>query len=52
MTKRQLKRKAKIATLTVLIAGGYLAGVITPTLYNSYIDGIKREAIAEQYSLK
>lgn len=52
MARLQLKRKAKIATLTVLIAGGYLAGVITPTLYNSYVDSIKREAIAEQYTLK
>ena len=48
----QLKRKAKIATLTVLIAGGYLAGVMTPLLYSSYVDSIKREAIAEQYTLK
>ena len=52
MAKLQLKRKAKIAMLTVLIAGGYLAGVMTPTLYNNYVDSIKREAIAEQYTLK
>ena len=35
----------RLAAITALLAGLYLAGVLTPALYQSYTDSIRAEAI-------
>lgn len=42
----------RLAAITALLAGLYLAGVLTPALYQSYTDSIRAEAIADYQGLK
>ena len=52
LKRARIGHHLKIAGVTALLAGLYFAGVLTPTLYQSYTDGIRAEAIAEYQSLK
>lgn len=52
LKRARIGHHLKIASITALLAGLYFAGVLTPTLYQSYIDGIRAEAIADYQSLK
>jgi len=52
LKRARIGHHLKIAAITALLAGLYLAGVLTPTLYQSYTDGIRAEAIADYQSLK
>lgn len=45
LKRARIGHHLKIASITTLLAGLYLAGVLTPTLYQSYTDGIRAEAI-------
>ena len=45
LKRARIGHHLKIAAITALLAGLYLAGVLTPTLYQSYTDGIRAEAI-------
>ena len=52
LKRARIGHHIKIAAITALLAGLYFAGVLTPTLYQSYTDSIRAEAIAEYQSLK
>lgn len=45
LKRARIGHHLRIAAITALLAGLYLAGVLTPTLYQSYTDGIRAEAI-------
>ncbi len=45
LKRARIGHHIRMATTTALLAGLYLAGVLTPTLYQSYTDGIRAEAI-------
>jgi len=43
--RARLGHHLRLAAVTALLAGLYLAGVLTPALYQSYTDGIRAEAV-------
>ncbi len=45
LKRARIGHHLKIAAITALLAGLYLAGVLTPALYQSYTDGIRAEAV-------
>ena len=45
LKRARIGHHLKIASITALLAGLYLAGVLTPALYQSYTDSIRAEAI-------
>ena len=47
LKRARIGHHLKIASITALLAGLYLAGVLTPALYQSYTDSIRAEAIAD-----
>lgn len=45
LKRARLGHHLRLAAVTALLAGLYLAGVLTPALYQSYTDGIRAEAV-------
>jgi len=45
LKRARIGHHLKMASITALLAGLYLAGVLTPALYQSYTDSIRAEAI-------